>query len=77
MSKPRTFIPKVIRQELDATGLEWVVEVGGRHQHIRLAGRLVSILPICGADENGGRAMKNVIAGIRRRAKEIKDGSQH
>jgi hypothetical protein len=77
MSKTRTFVPRVIRDELEATGLPWSVERGSRHQHVRLAGRLVGILPTCGTDENPGRAMKNVIAGIRRKAKEMRnDGEQ-
>jgi hypothetical protein len=45
MGKPRTFIPKNIREELEATGLPWTVEVGTKHQHIRLAGKLVCVVP--------------------------------
>jgi hypothetical protein len=74
MSKPRTFLPKVVREELEATGLDWTIERGGKHQHIRLEGYLAGILPGAGVDESTKFGTRNVIASIRRKARELKNG---
>ncbi len=60
-----------LRAALDETGLPWTVEIGGRHYHVRVAGRLVGVWPRSGATETG-RGTKNVIAQIRRTAREIR-----
>lgn len=62
--------PKQILRELEATGLPYTFQKGGRHQQIRLKDRIVGILPIDGKGVEG-RAMHNVISQIRRAAKEL------
>jgi hypothetical protein len=61
------------RRVLEETGLPWELENGKKHTKIWLAGQFVGILP-----QNGriveGAAHKNVVAQIRRAAKEITNG---
>ena len=61
------------RQALEETGLPWELENGKKHTKIRLAGQFVGILP-----QNGriaeGVANRNVVAQIKRAAKEISNG---
>lgn len=59
-----------IEAELRATGLPWVIERGARHHKIKLTGRLVGIAPGTGRDTYP-RALKNVLAQIRRAAREM------
>ena len=59
-----------IRDALIGTGLPWDITPGARHHKITLAGRLVGIAPLNGRDA-GPRALKNVVAQIRRAAREI------
>lgn len=62
-------IPAQLRVELDKSD-DWSVERGTRHFHIRIAGQLAGILPFRCADSNR-RAMKNIIAQIRRARREV------
>ena len=66
-------VPKEIEYELNATGLPWDVELGGKHVKIKLAGRLVGILPLNGRNiqQTNSVPMKNTIAQIRRAAREL------
>jgi hypothetical protein len=61
-------IPKEVEQALEETGLPWEIEEGSRHRKIKVAGRLVGILPHK-ARGQGGRGQRNVIAQIRRAGK--------
>lgn len=56
---------------LDATGLPWDLEYGGKHVHIRLAGRLAGVAPRSGTNESDKRAVLNTISQVRRLAAEL------
>jgi hypothetical protein len=56
---------------LDETGLPWTVDQDGGHLKIRLAGRLVGVMSAGSKDDERGRAFMNVIAQIRRAAREM------
>lgn len=56
--------PRIV-DALDATGLPWSVELGSKHRHIRLDGRLVGLIPL-GRERGYGRGTENTIAQIRR-----------
>lgn len=71
MSKSRWRIPPEVKAALNATGLPWAVEMGKRHAHIRLAGKMVGVLSMGQPDETFGRSM-NILAHIRRCAKEMR-----
>lgn len=58
-------LPKDIHQALEGTGKPWNVEKGSRHRKIKVAGRLVGILPL-GKVANNDRKHRNVLAQIRR-----------
>lgn len=64
-------VPKELEAELDATGLPWRLEIGKSHRKIRLAGRLVGILPHGKKQEADRRQLLNTIAQVRRMAKEL------
>ena len=73
MSKPRWTIPTKVEEALNATGLPWTVEPGGKHIHVRLAGRLVAGLHAGRGTEQEFYA-RSMIGSIRRMAKAIKSG---
>lgn len=58
-------LPPKVQAALDETGRPWTVEHGSKHRKIKVAGRLVGILPL-GRHRNPDRAEKNIIAQIRR-----------
>ncbi len=62
--------PKInaeVKCELDKTGLPYEIEQGKRHLKIKVAGRLVGILPRDGKTSGGDqRSMKNLVSQIRR-----------
>lgn len=64
----KTNIQEQVEAALRATGLRWSIDKGKRHRCIKLDGKLVAILPLYGTSEKG-RALKNVIAQIRRQAR--------
>lgn len=68
-------IPDMIREALEATGLPWSLEPGKKHQHIRLAGRLVGILPHKSrkTDFLSTRANANIVSQIRHMAAQLKE----
>lgn len=63
---------KIIADMLSPTGLEYAFEPGGHHIKIKIRGRLVGIMPRAGNRRraNGERAMKNVVAQVRRAIRE-------
>ena len=56
--------------ELEACGLPWTVEPGGRHYHIRLAGRLVQTLPLS-FSTGAGSAGNNMLSNVRRQIRAL------
>jgi hypothetical protein len=60
-----------LEQELDATGLPWHTEVGGKHYKIKLAGRLVGVYPKGKVAGPYKRSLLNTITQVRRAAQEI------
>lgn len=58
-----------IRSALEATGLPWSLEPGGKHIKIKVNGRLVGILPR-GSARDRDRANLNTIAQIKRTARK-------
>lgn len=64
----------MILTALTETGLPFELQDGGRHFKIRLAGRFIGILPRNGSSEAYGNtcASKNLVAQVRRAAREIK-----
>jgi len=67
-------MPRPVEAALDATGLPWAAEVGTKHVHIRMAGKIVTVLGHGPMDESPGRA-QNAIAAIRRAAREHSKGA--
>jgi hypothetical protein len=65
-------LPSEITVALDATGLPWAMEKGGKHYKIRVAGRLAGVYPRGKHSECDRRAVLNTVTQIRRIAKEIK-----
>lgn len=76
MSKTDQVYREIVRH-LEQTHLPFEIRDGGCHRKIYLGGRMVGILPMRArsALEGDGRAMKNVIAQIRRAAKQIKEAA--
>lgn len=65
-------VEKMVRVDLEATGLPYVLEQGSRHVKVKLAGYLVGVLPM--NDRNSAsheRAYLNIRSQIRRKAKEL------
>ena len=64
-------LDKSIRGALDATGLPWTIEDGGKHCKIRLAGRLVGVFSK-GKNDKFARTVLNTISNIRRLERELR-----
>ena len=65
--------PKV-RKTLEETSLPWVVETGSKHFKVRLGGRLVGVYPHGKKTEASKHANSNLIANIKRLARELTTG---
>jgi hypothetical protein len=63
---------KRILAELEATGLPWEVETGGKHDKLRLDGKLVGIVSRSGSAQP--RSIKNTISNIRRVSRGLPNG---
>jgi hypothetical protein len=63
-----------VREALDETGLPWAIVPGKKHHQIRLKGRLVGILPHGPLRAANARGVKNLVAHIRRAAKDLTEG---
>lgn len=63
-------LDKSIRGALDATGLPWTVETGGKHHKIRLAGRLVGVFSM-GNNTQPPHTVHNTVSNIRRLEREL------
>ena len=57
-------LPPIIRDELD--GIAWTIEPGRRHWQLRIAGRLVAILPHGTVSEASPKAWLAIRSNIRR-----------
>lgn len=66
---PQRLDPDIVTA-LEETGIDYTVERGTRHVHIRLAGRLVGTVGVKSRSADR-RAVLNVRAQIRRAAKEM------
>jgi len=64
-------LPRAITEALDDTGLPWSVENGGRHAKLKLAGRLVGILPRTAPSESDRRPTLNIVSQIRRMVRDL------
>ncbi len=63
-----------VKQALDGCGLPYSLEMGKRHIHVKLMGRLVGVLPR--GKTNGAiynHANKNVVSQIKRAAARLKE----
>lgn len=67
-------LPRRVRTALEATGLPWSLEAGGKHIKIRMNGRFIGIAPLGGGHEHD-RATRNTIAQIRRAARKQTHGT--
>lgn len=65
-------LPSELTVALDATGLPWAMETGGKHYKIKVAGRLAGVYPKGGHNSADKRSLANTVAQIRRVAKEVK-----
>ena len=65
-------VPEKVRVALEATGLPYDFEPGGHHMKIKLAGRLVGILPMAGGTETDRRTVLNVVSQIRRQGATLR-----
>lgn len=66
-------LPRLLREAFDETGLPWTLERGAKHHHLRLAGRLVSVLPQGTGWDKDPRAVRNSARDIRAAARRIKE----
>ena len=72
---PHHRVPSPIRNVLDSSGMPWLLEIGKKHMKIKLAGRLVGVLPHSPQRESD-REVINTVAQIRRRVAEMRgDGT--
>ena len=65
-------LPAALREALDRTGLPWGIEVGKKHNKVKLAGRLVAVYPLGKAQDTHRRALLNTITQVRRMAQELR-----
>lgn len=67
-----------IKEALEATGLPWVAENGGKHIKVKLSGRLACILPKGANGNRGGttRACLNAVSQIRAIARSVAGAEQ-
>lgn len=61
-------VPDRVQKALDETGLPYELENGGIHMKIRLAGRMVGILPKGNPGGDSRRTELNIVSQIRRAA---------
>jgi hypothetical protein len=68
-------VPDKLREVLDATGHPWTITSGGKHFKIKLAGRLVAVLPHGKTSDSYKRSLLNTITQVRKMAREL-DGEK-
>lgn len=65
-------VPPELAKALDATGFPWEVENSKKHRKIRLAGRLVTVIPHGPSQEVNRRVVLNTIKNVRHMAEKLK-----
>lgn len=65
-------IPAQLEETLNATGIPWTLEQGGKHQKVKLGGRLVAIVPNGREQTTHKRSLLNAVTQVRRMARELK-----
>jgi hypothetical protein len=60
-----------VKQALNETGLPWEVETGSKHYKVRLGGRLAGVYPHGKKTEGSQHANANLLANIKRLAREL------
>jgi hypothetical protein len=69
-------LPQEIQTGLDTSGLPWGLEKGTKHYKLRVAGRMVGILPQNGKFQTTDKtAIKNTISQIRRAVRDLTGGT--
>lgn len=66
-------LPCELREALERTGLPWDVEMGKKHNKVKLAGRLVAVYPHGKKQDSDRRALLNTISQVRHAAQEIRN----
>lgn len=64
-------LPDQLREALDKTGLPWEVIKGGKHNKVKLAGKLVAVYPLGKGRDAEKRSLLNTVSQVRRAAQEI------
>jgi hypothetical protein len=69
-------MPKSVRTLLDNSGLPWWVEPGGAHLKVRLAGKLVAVLPRgrSAKQSTDKRAELNTLSNIKKALRAFEQG---
>lgn len=65
-------VPHLLLEVLDASGLDWSVEAGGKHYKLKIEGHLVGILPRGKHSSTDKRAVLNTRSQIRAIIKQLK-----
>lgn len=70
---PSLWLPRRLRQELDATGLPWTAEHRSRHVQVRLQGHVVAVVTRCRNHGHHDKGLANNLASVRRMARQLKE----
>lgn len=65
-------VPPELEAALDESGFPWHVEIGKKHRKIRMAGRLVTIIPHGKKQEADRRAVLNTVMHVRRMTEKLR-----
>ena len=65
-------LPEELREALVKTGLPWEVIQGGKHNKVKLAGKLVAVYPLGKRRDAEKRSLLNTVSQVRRAAQELK-----
>ena len=65
-------VPPQLEAALNESGFPWEVQVGKKHRKIRMAGRLVTILPHGPKQEANMRVVLNTIRDVRQMAAKLR-----
>lgn len=60
-----------VKRELDAVGVAYTIEHGGRHAKVRFTVGAVTQLYVCSGNANAMRSKRNSRAGIRRMLRQL------
>lgn len=65
-------VPPELEAALNESGFPWEVEIGSKHRKIRMAGRLVTIIPHGKKQEANRRVVLNTVGHVRRMAETLR-----